>query len=124
MSVVLGLFLFPIRRVEMRIVHGSRVVSLNDVEGLTRGRHPGWLSSFITLLLNHPSEVILGVRIEGAKIMTNESISWMKPTSNGFRYFGPIIEWEEIKGRATAEEALALLVSKLPKAPPKRSGFA
>ncbi len=108
----------------MKIVHGSRVVSLNDVEGLTRGRPPGWLPSFIELLLKHPSEVILGVHIKEAKIMMTGSISQVRSTSNGFRYFGPIIKWEEIEGCATAEEAFALLVNKLPKAPPKRSGFA
>jgi hypothetical protein len=106
----------------MNIVHGNRVVSIKEVQGLTRGQRPEWLPQFIELLLAHQSDVILGVRIEEAKIVTNGSISRMKRTSDGFKYEGPLIKWWDIKKCNTAEEAFALLERKLPK-PKQPTGF-
>lgn len=99
----------------MQIVWGSRAIYLSEVQGLTRGQLPEWLPQFVELLLEHPSQVILGIQIKEGKIRTNGSIALMQRRDGGYKYGRQLIEWSEIRQRETASAAYGLVVGALPK---------
>lgn len=109
-------FILHIGREMMKVVvHGDTLLKADAdrLKNITMGVWPGWLAGFLVGLLTLESDVIVGIRVNGGKVVTNGSIQLLERRSSGYRYARPLILWDDIQACSSAEEALALVASKV-----------
>ncbi len=99
------------------VIRGDKLLSKDQINHLTRGKLPEWLSTFVLGLLDVESNVvIIRLQVEDGKIRPNGPISRLKRYANGYQYHGPFMDWDEILQCPSAQAALALVQSRIAKA--------